>query len=69
VADRLDEQALKTAQLAVQGFRPAQQPEQAISLRIPLGGWDQSNTTAQQPAKINVHPSPLPNALLSPAPL
>jgi hypothetical protein len=38
VAERLDPQTLNTAQIMVQIFTAAQQPEQAVSLRVPLGG-------------------------------
>ncbi len=71
VAERLDPQALNTAQHAVQTFRVAQQPEQAVSLQVPSGGWDRANANVQ-PARPRTRPSgsdsPTLN-LLSPAPL
>ena len=70
MAERLDPPLLNAAQIAVQTFYPAQQPEQAVSLRVPPGGWDRSNTTAQ-PSRPRTRPAdpPVPNSLLSPAPL
>lgn len=70
VAERLDEQSLNAANQAVQTFVIAQQPDQAVNLRTPLGGWDRANANAQpsQPRSRPSHPS-TPNSLLSPAPL
>ena len=70
VAERLDPQSLNAAQLAVQAFRIAQQPEQAVSLQVPNGGWDRANANVQ-PARPRIRPpgsdTPTLN-LLSPAP-
>jgi localization factor PodJL len=72
VAERVDEQTLSAAQQAVQTFVIAQQPEHAVSLRTPPGGWDRANANSQ-PARPKPRPTepdaPLPNSLLSPQPL
>jgi localization factor PodJL len=76
VSERLDEPALNAAQVAVQTFNVAPQPEQAVGLRVPAGGWDRgtaNNAQPQPPAKPRVKPQgtdgSIPNILLSPAPL
>ena len=75
VAERLDEPVLNAAQVAVQTFNVAPQPEQAVGLRVPTGGWDRgtANAQPQPPAKLRVKPpgtdGSIPNTLLSPAPL
>jgi localization factor PodJL len=53
VAARLDRQTLMAAKLAVQTFVAEQEPEEAISLRAPPGGWDraQPHTAKAQPRK------------------
>jgi localization factor PodJL len=48
VASRLDPQSLKSAQMAVQSFTPQPQPEEAVIVRAPRGGWDPPTST---PAK------------------
>ena len=70
VAERLDAPSLNSAQLAVQNFRALTQPELAVSLRIPTGGWDRA-TTSVQPTRSGQRPgeSSVPNPALSPAPL
>ena len=40
VAKRLDPQSLAAAKLAIQTFMPETQPEEAISVGAPAGGWD-----------------------------
>jgi localization factor PodJL len=40
VAARLDQQALTAAKLAAQSFTPEREPDEAISLKAPPGGWD-----------------------------
>ena len=40
VASHLDAQALAAAKLAVQKWAPEPQPENAVSVRVPPGGWD-----------------------------
>ncbi|MDB5501274.1 MAG: repeat subfamily, partial [Tardiphaga sp.] len=48
VAKRLDPSSLASARLAVQSFVPEGQPEDAINVTTPAGGWD---TPAQAAAK------------------
>jgi len=74
VVERLEEPALNAAQVAVQTFNVMPQPEVAVGLRVPSGGWDRGTADAQPqpPAKPRVKPpgvGPVPNSLLSPAPL
>jgi localization factor PodJL len=40
VAARLDPQTLMAAKLAVQTFVPEREPDEAVSLKVPQGGWD-----------------------------
>lgn len=40
VAKRLDAQALAAAKLAVQNFVPVKQPDDAVNVATPAGGWD-----------------------------
>ena len=40
VAKRLDAQSLATAKLAVQNFAPVKQPDDAVNVASPAGGWD-----------------------------
>jgi localization factor PodJL len=51
VAGRLDQQALVAARLAVQTFTVQPQPEEAISVKIPAGGWEQTAAPQSPPAK------------------
>ena len=44
VAGRLDPQSLVAARLAVQTFTPDPQPDEAINVKAPAGGWDQATT-------------------------
>jgi localization factor PodJL len=69
VAERLDEATLAAAQQMVQSFVIAQQPDQAISLRAPPGGWDRANAATQPTRPKPPTPDPLPKSLLSPQPL
>ena len=46
VASRLDRQSLAAAQLAVKTFTAIPQPDDAINVKAPAGGWD---TTASAP--------------------
>jgi localization factor PodJL len=54
VAKRLDAQSLAAAKLAIQTFAPEPQPDDAVNVRTPAGGWDgapaQANT-AKPPTK------------------
>ena len=54
IAKRLDAQSLAAAQLAIQTFTPEPQPDDAIKVATPAGGWDPSPaqaTTAKPVAK------------------
>jgi localization factor PodJL len=44
VAARLDAQSLVAAKLAVQTFTPDPQPDEAVTVKTPPGGWDQAAT-------------------------
>jgi localization factor PodJL len=50
VAKRLDEQSLAAAKLAIQTFTPEPQPDDAIKVATPAGGWDSAPVTAAKPA-------------------
>ncbi|HET9904938.1 MAG TPA: hypothetical protein VFQ27_14675 [Xanthobacteraceae bacterium] len=49
VAARLDKNAILAARLAVQTFSPAPQPEEAVSVKAPPGGWDAPAPSAGAP--------------------
>jgi localization factor PodJL len=52
VAKRLDQQSLAAARLAIQTFTPERQPNDAISVAAPNGGWDSAPATpARRAAK------------------
>lgn len=54
IAKRLDPQSLAAAKLAIQTFTPETQPEEALSVGAPAGGWDAAaapKTTAKPAAK------------------
>ena len=40
IAKRLDVQSLAAAKLAIQTFTPEQQPDDAVNVPTPPGGWD-----------------------------
>ena len=46
VAKRLDPQSLAAAKLAIQTFTPEGQPDDAINVASPAGGWDAAPTQA-----------------------
>jgi localization factor PodJL len=46
VATRLDPQALVAARLAVQTFTSERQPESAVAIKTPPGGWDKAAAAA-----------------------
>ncbi len=50
VANRLDPQSLAAAKLAIQTFTPESQPDDAINVAVPAGGWDSAPAQAA-PAK------------------
>ena len=54
IAKRLDAQSLAAAKLAIQTFTPEQQPNDAVNVATPAGGWDSASVqtgTARPPAK------------------
>ena len=52
IAKRLDQQSLAAAKLAIQTFTPERQPNDAISVAAPAGGWDAAPAAAgKRPAK------------------
>jgi localization factor PodJL len=52
VGARLDQQALKAAAQAVEGWTPEPQPEMAVQVKVPSGGWsDGGGTSAAAPVK------------------
>ena len=54
IAKRLDAQSLAAAKLAIQTFTPEPQPDDAINVASPAGGWDSApaqTTTAKPPVK------------------
>ena len=40
MAKRLDTESLAAAKLAVQTFTPEKQPDEAVNVSAPAGGWD-----------------------------
>ena len=50
VAKRLDAQSLAAAKLAIQTFTPEPQPDDAINVAGPAGGWDSAPAAAAKPA-------------------
>jgi localization factor PodJL len=52
IAKRLDAQSLAAAKLAIQTFTPERQPDDAVNVATPPGGWDSapSQATAAKPA-------------------
>ena len=53
IAKRLDAQSLAAAQLAIQTFTPEPQPNDAVNVATPPGGWDTATgpSTAIKPAR------------------
>jgi localization factor PodJL len=53
IAKRLDAQSLAAAKLAIQTFTPEPQPDDAINVASPAGGWDSApaQAAAPKPAK------------------
>jgi localization factor PodJL len=56
VARRLDAQSLAAAKLAIQTFMAEPQPEDAVIVAAPPGGWDASSPTQTTSAKPIVKP-------------
>jgi localization factor PodJL len=50
IAKRLDAQSLAAAKLAIQTFTPEPQPDDAVNVASPAGGWDSSQPQAAKPA-------------------
>ena len=50
LAQRLDPQSLVAAKLAAQTFTVEPQPEEATTVKVPAGGWDQPASAAAAPA-------------------
>ena len=48
IAAHLDEQQLTAARQAVESFVPQNQPDDAVSVKTPAGGWDQEITAARK---------------------
>jgi localization factor PodJL len=57
VARRLDAQSLAAAKLALQTFVPEKQPDNAINVTAPAGGWDAAAAPAAPAAKRAVKPA------------
>jgi localization factor PodJL len=49
IAKRLDAQSLAAAKLAIQTFTPEPQPDDAINVASPAGGWDSAPAQASAP--------------------
>jgi localization factor PodJL len=71
IAGHLDPKALAAAQQAVKDFVSEQQPEDAVAIPRPQGGWDNASGASPEPAaaptgaKPKAHPQPAPQAPLS----
>ncbi|MBR0690416.1 SEL1-like repeat protein [Bradyrhizobium manausense] len=50
VAKRLDPQSLAAAKLAIQTFSAEPQPDDAVNVQAPAGGWDSAPQAAAKPA-------------------
>ncbi|MBR0902097.1 SEL1-like repeat protein [Bradyrhizobium liaoningense] len=50
VAKRLDPQSLAAAKLAIQTFSPEPQPDDAVNVPAPNGGWDSAPQASAKPA-------------------
>ncbi|MGV7214125.1 hypothetical protein [Bradyrhizobium sp. UFLA05-112] len=57
VAKRLDPQSLAAAKLAIQTFSAEPQPDDAVNVAAPAGGWDSA------PAQASTRPAPKPVAV------
>jgi localization factor PodJL len=49
IATRMNTQALNAARLAAQTFKPDAQPEAAVNVPTPPGGWDRATAAAAKP--------------------
>ena len=50
IAKRLDAQSLAAAKLAIQTFTPEPQPDDAVNVAAPAGGWDSAPAASAKPA-------------------
>jgi localization factor PodJL len=57
IAKRLDAQSLAAARLAIQTFTPEPQPDDAINVASPAGGWDSAPAPAPAAAKPAARPA------------
>jgi localization factor PodJL len=67
VAAHLDQQSLAAARLAVKTWTAQPQPDDAINVKTPPGGWD-ATASAAPAAKPKSQPQPQPQAAKTPAP-
>jgi localization factor PodJL len=51
VATRLDQKTLAAAKLAAQSFAPEREPDEAINLKAPPGGWDHVPAAPAKPRR------------------
>jgi localization factor PodJL len=69
VAARLDQQSLAAARLAVKTWTAQPQPDDAINVKTPAGGWDATASAAPAAKpKPQPQPQPQPQAAKTPAP-
>jgi localization factor PodJL len=57
VANRLDPQSLAAAKLAIQTFTPEPQPDDAVNVAVPAGGWDFAPAQATPAKPVTKPPS------------
>jgi localization factor PodJL len=57
VAKRLDAQSLAAAKLAIQTFTPEGQPDDAVNVASPAGGWDVAPTQASSAKPVPAKPA------------
>jgi localization factor PodJL len=70
VAARLDQQTLAAAKLAAQTFVAEREPDEAINLRTPAGGWDRAPATPAKPRRqIPMSQSPVSQSPVSQSPV
>ncbi len=55
IAKRLDAQSLAAAKLAVQTFTPERQPDEAVNVPAPPGGWDAVGETRRKARTVAMH--------------
>jgi localization factor PodJL len=60
VAKGLDPKHLESARQAVEAFVATQQPDEAIAIRAPAGGWDHVATAATTKSRLLVRPERFP---------